>query len=469
MAASMLAAAEPINPSLTLLSRLSAPLQGDVDFLLVRDITNVVYYSRFNPYCTSHGVDLVVFPDGTSVLFVEYIRRWAKQEELLKKLSPGLKVVVYPQQLDESLPSTFQKALYKYLRERQDFSKYWQAFDMLLESRTGDEIDVVCSLKIGLDLEHISGSKAEEVRTGFPRANFIDVARHVEESKLVLDDYYVNNQMIAAELVQVVYCTVVRAIRQGFTKTKACDAAHAALQAYKEVFFPDIRVAGIGSRDGLNFNGWDFTLVSGSELGSRETKPEPVKDGEPWTLYIVGYVNQVCAELIYTGGENLSADHIEARNVAVGTYENTSEWFEPGVLCSDIYLKSKAHLAEYGFAIASYRGGHSINNPFHGAASLKANDQTKVYVGSAIAYEPIIAGKQGKPHVKVNIGQTCIMMDHGLQPLNSFSPNPTPISKEWKINGVKVEKPNLARAAAWILDFDKFRELCSLDPAYSRE
>lgn len=436
-----------------------------LDLLMLLYRPNVVFASRFHPYIFTHGIEIIVFSDGTSVLFVNNVRARAKEEQEAGKLQPGLRVVVY----EGMTGLTRRQAIYNELKQRPNYAAYHEALDRLVASPK-NQADALRSLKIGIDEDDIAGKQMKATRALFPDAEFVDCTKAGSWSLSVLDSHAVKNQIIAAELAQVIYCRVRRAIDQGLIATKAKIGADTAMQLYQQEYFPEVDLAGMPAMDSVALHGWSTTIVFGNCGRYQKTEPRAAKVGETWTLYIIGYVNGISLEFSYTGGTGLPKDQANALDVMLDMHEQACKRFGRNIRRNEIYNKTKEHLDTLGqgHQLADHRIGHGIGPEFHFVGDLHPTDNTIVQLGSSSSYEPILKGIAGKPDIQLATvyGRTHVMMDHGWQPLTSFDLKPVPIKNAWTIEGKPVAPPNLARAAAWEIDFGMFEKISKINTAY---
>lgn len=424
----------------------------------------VVYVSRFHPYIFTHDIEIIGFSDGTSVLFVSIVRARAKEEEKEGKLQPGLKVVVY----GGATGITRQQAIYHELKQRKEYSAYHDDLDRLLED-PAYQAKALCSLKIGVDEDDIAGKQMKATRALFPQAEFVDCTTASNWSLSVLDSYALENQIIAAELAQVLYCNALRAMDKGMIATKAKIAADTAMLFYQQEYFEEVDLAGMPAMDSVALHGWSTTIVFGNRGRYQKTEPRAARSGESWTIYIVGYVNQIPVEFSYTGGKDLPEDHAQVLAAMLDMHEKACERYRGNIRRSDIYNGTTDHLDKLGkgYELADHRAGHGIGPEFHFVGDLHPADDTVVELGSSSSYEPLLKGIGGEPTQWATVhGRTHVKMDHGWQPLTSFVRKPAPIKEAWTIGGKPVAPPNLARAAAWEIDFGMFGKLCKLNPDY---
>lgn len=441
-----------------LLQRLAASLKGAADMLVIRDPTYVTYFSRFNPYCTSHSVDLVVFPDGKAVLFTSELRSWANDEAKHGNLSPGLQVISYAQH-DEGEPSPFLPTLWEHLLDLDGFAKHRTALEQALElfsdKRLAGPPYPFTSLTIAIDGTHILPPKADEIRYGFSGANLIDWVDKIDECKLVMDDFHLNSLIIAVELVEVCATNCFSAIRDGALFTHARDFGSVAMKAYQQEHWPGVDLAGIASRDGFNLDGWNITLTR--ERALRQTKPVRADPGEPWNLYIAGFVNGMGVEYQCEGGERLSKGQNAASRFLSDLQSRLPSLLKAGVKSQDIHEILRDQLAEGGYEMLNIRPGHGVANPIHDVPTLSSKNRTAFPVGSTVAIEPAIVGHRTSGIIYACKTQTCLMTDQGAQPLNSIKGTSSPSDNDWTIDGVRVGRPNLVRALSYRLDFEKFK------------
>lgn len=435
-----------------LLQRLAEAMKGAADILIIRDPTYVTYFSRFNPYCTSHGVDLVVFPDGKAVLFTAEIRSWAKHGEL----PPGLEVISYGQH-DDGEPSRFLPTLWEHLLDLEGFSKHRPALEYALGKRPDGPAEPFACLKIAIDRKHLPPTKFDDLRSGFSGADLFDWADKIDECKLVMDDFHLKSLFIAAELVEVCFVNCFSAIQDGARFTHARDFGISAMKTYQQEHWPDADLAGIAPRDGFSLDGWNITVTL--ERAYRQTKPEKAVPGEPWKFYVNGFVNGMGVEYSCEGGESLPNEQKAASQFLFVLRSKLPGLLKVGIKSQEIHQILQEQLAEGGYEMLDIRPGHGVCNPIHDVPTISKNNGTAFPAGSVIAIEPaIIRDRKSGREVKACHSQTWLMTDQGAQPLNSIRGSSSPGDDGWKIDGVSVGRPDLERAMSYRLDFGKFVE-----------
>ncbi|ETS73998.1 hypothetical protein PFICI_13864 [Pestalotiopsis fici W106-1] len=437
------------------LSRLhAARMERKLDILIIFDSANNISISRFNPLFTTHDTCLVLFPNGTSFLFVEYIRRRAELLAAEDKLAPDLRVVVFGAP-NRNGCSNLWEAIHQHMLVAVDFSRFQPALQTLLEH---SEVADLAGLKIGYDRKYTLGQKIEEAEAAFPGAEFIDFTNEVDKCKSVLDEYSYRNNIIGAELVHVAFRHALQAISFHATATEASWFAHAALETYRSYYYPSVSLAGVGARNDINLNGCDINIVQGYNRPYEESVDEVLRPGEPWTLTILITVNGTRIEFLYTGGNGMPRKQSIAMKLGLAMQVRLSDQYKPNITFDEMYNDSNSYASARGFKISRRRIGHGINLPVHAPGSIIMGNRSVIPLGFAITYQPPIIGmdESGGP-IHALFGNTCIMMDQGLMPITSSDPEMRGNDKIWTIYGQTMPKPEWKKAANFHKSYESYR------------
>lgn len=366
-------------------------IESGVEAAVIQKPENVFYFSNFNPVINSHPALVIIPAEGKACLLVHAIRcDHAKEEgvldrvELYGKWGSGVSVAMKPAE-------AVRKILGKMIR------------------------------KLGLELDSIAVSFAEELKSVLETKEAVSVSDSINEMKIIKDPYEIACIRRSSLLADIGVEAAIEALRQGYSEAEASTEGQYAMRQIWHKRFQDWEVCGFGTSEGGMIDSLNVWCLSNGHIayGCDCPKNYYPKDGDltlPMAWAKCGGYHAENERTVIIG--KLDSFKQNAYDGMLKARETIFQILRPGISFEELYEAAICVYSQRGFGnILPGRVGHGVGCSAHEFPSLARGNHMLLKPGMVITVEP---GLMDKSWGGVRHSDTVLITQDGYESLTLY-------------------------------------------------
>lgn len=229
--------------------------------------------------------------------------------------------------------------------------------------------------KLGVEGEHLSFNRAEQLRSGFAGLSIVDLTDELQRIRMIKTEEEIAHMQHAAKLADEAISVGINALREGVTELEVIAEIEYAMK-----------------KKGVREMSFDTLVLFGENSADPHGVPgnNPLKAGD-FALFDLGVVwNGYCSDITRTVvfGE-ASPQQIEIYNTVLEAEEAAISAARVGATLGSIDIAARDVITNAGYGeYFTHRIGHGIGIEVHEAPSMASNNELLAKAGMAFTVEP---------------------------------------------------------------------------------